>query len=40
MQTPVRFADAIRTAADVGEQLLDLDEVEVAVLAAIAFHQL
>lgn len=35
----VQFADAIRTAADVNEQLVDLNEFEVAVLAAIAYHQ-
>ncbi len=34
-----QFADAIRAAADVGEQLLDLNEFEIAVLAAIAYHQ-
>ena len=35
----VQFADAIQTAADVGNQLIDLNEFEVAVLAAIAYHQ-
>ena len=39
MRTRVRFADAIRTAADVNEQLVDLKEIEVTVLAAIAYHQ-
>jgi len=39
MRTRVPFADAIRTAADVNEQLMDLNEFEVAVLAAIAYHQ-
>lgn len=39
MRTRVRFVDAIRTAADVNEQLVDLNEFEVAVLAAIAYHQ-
>tara|TARA_R110002095_G_scaffold64611_1_gene54430 strand:- start:2225 stop:2809 length:585 start_codon:yes stop_codon:yes gene_type:complete len=39
MRTRVRFADAIRTAADVNEQLVDLNEFEVAVLAAVAYHQ-
>lgn len=34
-----QFADAIRAAADVDDQLLDLREFEVAVLAAIAYHQ-
>lgn len=35
----VLFADAIRAAADVGEQLLELNDFEVAVLASIAYHQ-
>tara|TARA_R110000850_G_scaffold80785_3_gene173382 strand:- start:18071 stop:18685 length:615 start_codon:yes stop_codon:yes gene_type:complete len=33
------YAPAIRAAADVGDQLLDLSEFDVAVLAAIAYHQ-
>lgn len=33
------YAPAIRTAADVGDQNLHLREVDVAVLAAIAYHQ-
>ncbi|MEM9592534.1 MAG: SMC-Scp complex subunit ScpB, partial [Pseudomonadota bacterium] len=33
------YAAAIRTAADVGDQVLDLREYDVAVLAAIAYHQ-
>lgn len=33
------YAPAIRTAADVGDQLLDLNEFDVAILAAIAYHQ-
>ncbi len=33
------YAAAIRAAADVGEQDLDLREYDVAVLAAIAYHQ-
>ena len=33
------YAAAIRTAADVGDQDLDLREYDVAVLAAIAYHQ-
>lgn len=33
------YAPAIRAAADVGDQLLDLREYDVAVLAAIAYHQ-
>ena len=32
-------ADAVRGAADVADQLADLDEFEIAVLAAIAYHQ-
>ncbi|KZY35823.1 MAG: SMC-Scp complex subunit ScpB [Silicimonas sp.] len=33
------YAPAIRAAADVGEQLFELSEFDVAVLAAIAYHQ-
>lgn len=33
------YAPAIRAAADVGDQLLNLSEFDVAVLAAIAYHQ-
>lgn len=33
------YAPAIRAAADVGEQLLDLSEFDIAVLVAIAYHQ-
>ncbi|MEM1164357.1 MAG: SMC-Scp complex subunit ScpB, partial [Pseudomonadota bacterium] len=33
------YSVAIRTAADVGDQDLDLREYDVAVLAAIAYHQ-
>jgi len=33
------FAGAIKEAANVGDQILDLSEHEVAVLAAIAYHQ-
>lgn len=39
LRTRAAYALAIRTAADVGEQDLDLREVDVAVLAAIAYHQ-
>ena len=39
MRTRVRFGDAIRAAAHAGDQLIDLNEFEVAVLAAIAYHQ-
>ena len=38
-RTRPQFADVIRTAADVNEQLMDLNEFEVAVLAAVAYHQ-
>lgn len=33
------YAPAIRSAADVRDQLLDLNEFDVAILAAIAYHQ-
>ena len=39
MRTRVQFAQAIRVAADVNEQLIDLNEFEIAVLAAVAYHQ-
>ncbi len=39
MRTRVQFAQAIRVAADVNEQLVDLNEFEIAVLAAVAYHQ-
>lgn len=38
-RTRPAYAPAIRVAADVGDQLLDLNEFDTAVLAAIAFHQ-
>ncbi|MGR1582582.1 SMC-Scp complex subunit ScpB [Thalassobius sp. S69A] len=38
-RTRAVYAPAIRAAADVGEQVLDLNEFDVAVLAAIAYHQ-
>ncbi len=38
-RTRASYAPVIRAAADVGEQLLDLNEFDVAVLAAIAYHQ-
>lgn len=38
-RTRASYAPAIRAAADVGEQVLDLNEFDVAVLAAIAYHQ-
>lgn len=39
LRTRQAYAAAIRTAADVGDQDLDLREYDVAVLAAIAYHQ-
>ncbi|MDF9302001.1 SMC-Scp complex subunit ScpB [Tritonibacter mobilis] len=39
MRTRPVYAVAIRTAADIGNQDLDLREYDVAVLAAIAYHQ-
>ena len=39
MRTRVQFAGAIRAAADVNDQLMDLNEFEIAVLAAVAYHQ-
>lgn len=38
-RTRVAYAPAIRAAADVGERALDLSEFDVAVLAAVAYHQ-
>lgn len=38
-RTKAVYAPAIRVAADVGNQDLDLSEFDVAVLAAIAYHQ-
>ena len=38
-RTRATYAPAIRAAADIGEQLLDLSEFDVAVLAAIAYQQ-
>jgi len=39
LRTRPAYAPAIRAAADVGEQVLDLNEFDVAVLASIAYHQ-
>lgn len=39
LRTRAAYAPAIRAAADVGDQDLDLREYDVAVLAAIAYHQ-
>jgi segregation and condensation protein B len=38
-RTRPAYAPAIRAAADVGDQLLDLSEFDVAVLSAVAYHQ-
>ena len=38
-RTRAAYAPAIRAAADIGDQLLDLNEFDVAILAAIAYHQ-
>ena len=38
-RTRTAYAPVIRAAADVGGQFLDLSEFDVAVLAAIAYHQ-
>ncbi|EAQ24837.1 hypothetical protein ROS217_01965 [Roseovarius sp. 217] len=38
-RTRPAYAPAIRAAADVGDQLIDLSEFDVAVLAAVAYHQ-
>jgi len=39
LRTRATYAPVIRAAADVGGQALDLSEFDLAVLAAIAFHQ-
>ena len=39
LRTKPAYAPAIRAAADVGGQALDLNEFDLAVLAAIAYHQ-
>ena len=39
LHTRAAYAPAIRAAADVGGQVLDLNEFDLAVLAAIAYHQ-
>lgn len=38
-RTRTQFADAIKTAADLGEQSLAFTEMEMGVLCAIAYHQ-
>ena len=39
LRTRPAYAPSIRAAADVGDQLSDLNEFDVAVLAAVAYHQ-
>ena len=39
LRTRLAYAAAIRVAADIGNENLDLREYDVAVLAAIAYHQ-
>lgn len=39
LRTRPAYAPAIRAAADLGDQELDLREFDIAVLAAIAYHQ-
>lgn len=39
LRTRTAYAPAIRAAADAGGQALDLNEFDIAVLAAIAYHQ-
>lgn len=39
LRTRAAYAAAIRAAGDVGDQALNLSEFDLAVLAAIAFHQ-
>ncbi|KEP68975.1 SMC-Scp complex subunit ScpB [Thioclava sp. BHET1] len=39
LRTRPAYAEAIRAAADIDDQLLDLSEFDIAVLAAIAYHQ-
>ena len=38
-RTKVQFADAIKAAADLGDQTLAFSEMEMGVLCAIAYHQ-
>lgn len=38
-RTKVRFADAIKAAADLGEPRTEFNETELAVLCAVAYHQ-
>ncbi|MEW7009904.1 SMC-Scp complex subunit ScpB [Lentilitoribacter sp. EG35] len=38
-RTKVRFADAIKAAADLGQPRTEFNEMEMAVLCAVAYHQ-
>lgn len=38
-RTRTRFSDAIKAAADLGEQRTEFSEMEMAVLCAVAYHQ-
>lgn len=38
-RTKAQYSDAIQAAADTGEKNIDLNEAEMAVLCAIAYHQ-
>lgn len=38
-RTKLRFADAIKAAADLGDQSTGFNEMEMAVLCAVAYHQ-
>lgn len=38
-RTKTRFADAIKAAADLGDQSSEFNEMEMAVLCAVAYHQ-
>ena len=38
-RTRIQYAPTIRAAADVGDQLLDLSDYDLAVLATVAYHQ-
>lgn len=39
LRTKVRFADAIKAAADLGEPRAEFSEMEMSVLCAVAYHQ-
>jgi segregation and condensation protein B len=38
-RTKPQYTDAIKIAADIGDKQLDLNEMEMAVLASVAYHQ-